>query len=141
MQLNGPDHRNVAVRRFAFIFLLAAVVCLPIMMALSSDDGPAAVVPVYLVSASGLLLWCLVFLRSEVLLVRWGLAGAIGSACFVWLFLHYLSPRAAGGVQPVTLDPASRGETDFDRTLPPSAGQWFGGRKPSNQAMQLTVSR
>ena len=67
----------------AYAVLVAAVFCLPAMALLSSDDAPAAVVPHYLVSLSGLLCWCLLFLQTEVVLVRWGLAAAIASACFV----------------------------------------------------------
>ncbi len=67
----------------AYFVLFAAVFFAPAMAVLASDDGPAAVVPMYLVSLSGLLCWCLLFLRSEPLFVRWALAAAITSACIV----------------------------------------------------------
>ena len=72
------------VKISAYAVLMAAVFLLPAMALLSSDDGPAAVVPLYLVSLCGLLCWCLLCLRSDTLLVRWGLAAAITSACFVF---------------------------------------------------------
>ena len=68
---------------YAYAGLMAAVVFAPAMAVVASDDGPAAVVPLYLVSLSGLLCWSLLFFRTEALLVRWALAAAIASACIV----------------------------------------------------------
>ncbi len=81
--MSVPPSGIEVVRRLSFLCVALATVCLPLMALLGSDDAPAAVVPVYLVSLSGLLGWCLACLRSEEVLVRWALAVAITSAVFV----------------------------------------------------------
>ena len=106
------------LRVFAYFVLMAAVFFAPALAVLASDDGPAAVVPLYLVSLSGLLCWCLLFLRSEALLVRWALAAAITSACIVCLLYKTRIERHPRNREGITNVHSER----------------------SNQAMQLTAS-
>ena len=112
------------VKISAYVVLIAAVFCLPPLALLSSDNGPAALLPLYLVSLAGLLCWCLLFLRSEALLARWGLAAAIASAClacFAYLTVVERHLRSRAGIS---------------RYNAPNACC-----ERSNQAMQLTASK
>ena len=88
-----PPSGKEVVRRLSFLCLVSAVIFLPLMLLLGSDDAPAAVIPAYLVSLSGLLGWCLLFVRSEAPLVRCGLIAAITSAFFVCYFYMTIIKR------------------------------------------------